>query len=477
MKRKKTAGLAAAGCLMLFALTACVGSGPDGGIAGGTGQNNRNGTDAAQSGGPARQPADGTKADGDGAKGTGGKTTIVFQTFWPDEWLAQAVKKYEAAHPNVDIKLSDVQTDDSHLEAAIEKFTTTMNTAMLSGSGPDLLEMDLLPTDKYRSRNLLVDYNELMDSDPSFEKDDYFGNILKGAQVGGGLYGMPLSFFLYGLAGDEDKIASTGVTVDDKTWTWNDFIDAASAMVKQGTLKFGIASDPESLLTQMVTDNYSLFVDEKNRKPLFDSDAFTGLMKQVKSMLDEGVIKTGNAIGRTDAYFRPIQINSAWDDLVSLREIGEHTKLYVKPHAAGTDAGGYFRTYRTIGMNAASKVKPEAWAFVKYLMSDELPRKPESAGFPINKKLFEDQLQQLQQEGTVQAYKEGPLHGQAIPVDDTMLEQLKSDVTGATHAVSYQSSQIEDIILDESAAFFSGQKSAEDVAKLIQNRAETYLNE
>lgn len=33
------------------------------------------------------------------------------------------------------------------------------------------------------------------------------------------------------------------------------------------------------------------------------------------------------------------------------------------------------------------------------------------------------------------------------------------------------------IIGEEANAFFSGQKTAEDVAKLIQNKATTYLNE
>lgn len=37
--------------------------------------------------------------------------------------------------------------------------------------------------------------------------------------------------------------------------------------------------------------------------------------------------------------------------------------------------------------------------------------------------------------------------------------------------------KIQSIISEEVKAFFSGQKSAEDVAKLIQNRVMTYLNE
>ena len=36
---------------------------------------------------------------------------------------------------------------------------------------------------------------------------------------------------------------------------------------------------------------------------------------------------------------------------------------------------------------------------------------------------------------------------------------------------------VEKIINEEAAAFFGGQKTAEEVAELIQNRVTTYLNE
>ena len=37
--------------------------------------------------------------------------------------------------------------------------------------------------------------------------------------------------------------------------------------------------------------------------------------------------------------------------------------------------------------------------------------------------------------------------------------------------------EVENIIKEEASAFFSGQKTAEEVAELIQNRVTTYLNE
>lgn len=111
------------------------------------------------------------------------------------------------------------------------------------------------------------------------------------------------------------------------------------------------------------------------------------------------------------------------------------------------------------------------------MMSDDISATPLSAGFPINKALYEKGLEELRQTGTVKGHEEGPLHGASVKVDDANLERLTGYVNGAVHPVAYQASRLEELILQESAAFFSGQKTAEAVAKLIQNKATTYLNE
>ena len=152
-------------------------------------------------------------------------------------------------------------------------------------------------------------------------------------------------------------------------------------------------------------------------------------------------------------------------------------RLYERPHAEDAAEGGYFKTYRAVGISANSKVKAEAWDFVKFMMSDEIRTPPESAGIPINKKVFAGQIQELQKAGTVKAYEEGPLHGQSFKVDQAMLDGLPDLVNGAVHPVEYQSDQVEDMIVKEAKAYFAGQKSAEDVAKLLQNKVTTYLNE
>ncbi|OPA73005.1 ABC transporter substrate-binding protein [Paenibacillus selenitireducens] len=413
----------------------------------------------------------------------GEKKTIVFSTYFPDEFFEQAKKKYEAKHPNITIDLRYVESDDAHGEADSEKFIKTANTAMLSGKGPDLIEMDILPMGSYVNKQLLVNMSEMMEHDPSFLRDQYFTNILDAVTLNGGIYGMPMNFFLYGLVGNETVIDKSGVKIDDKNWNWSQFVDVAKELKNANSAKnqSALLSEPHYLLNEMVHDQYATFVDQAKGEASFDSQGFTALLQQVKSLFDEQV---ASETAPRSIFWNTSIVSPA--DYIRMMKQSEHygkgyeftSKLYAKPHADGKEAGGYFRTYKTIGMNAKSEVKAEAWDFIKFMLSDEVQAQAGSAGFPLNKNVYQKQVQQLLQEGKVISDQEmGPLKGMVFDVTAQDLQGLEHFLAEAIYPVEFRPSKIDEIITNESKAFFSGQKSAEAVAKLIQNRVTTFLNE
>ncbi|WP_018757089.1 ABC transporter substrate-binding protein [Paenibacillus terrigena] len=413
----------------------------------------------------------------------GEKKTIVFSTYFPDEFFKQAKKKYEAKHPNITIDLRYVESDDAHGEADSEKYIKTTNTAMLSGAGPDLIAMDLLPMGSYVNKQLLVNMSEMMDHDPSFQRDQYFTNILDAVKLNGGIYGMPLNFILYGLIGNETVIDKSGVKIDDKNWNWSQFVDTAKELKKADPTKnqSALLSEPHFLLNQMVKDQYATYVDQAKGEAKFDSEAFSSLLQQVKSLFDEQV---ASETASRSIFWNTSIVSPA--DYIRMMKQSEYygkgyefkSKLYAKPHADGKEAGGYFISYKTIGMNAKSKVKAEAWDFIKFMLSDEVQAKAGSAGFPLNKNVYQKQVQQLLQEGKVISDQEtGLLKGKVFDVTAQDLQGLEHFLAEAIYPVEFRLSKIDGIITNESKAFFSGQKSAEDVAKLIQNRVTTFLNE
>lgn len=414
-----------------------------------------------------------------------GHVKLVFSTFYLSNYMQTAVKKYEKLHPNIEIELQATPSEGKDLDevsANIEKFVTSSNTSILAGKGPDLIELDMLPADKYVSRHLLVNLSDMMEMDSSLQTKDYFTNILDNSKIDGGLYGMPLYFSLAGLIGDEDALGKSGVKIDDSSWTWSDFTDIAKQLTQKGEYKNALISEPHYMLSEMVAENYRQLVTEGNGKANFDAVRFAGLMQQIKTMFDDGLlydmVTDGGGRGsetarNAKAYFNEETISSLRGYL--LNNFAEHTKLYAKPHPQDVGAGGYFKNFGMIGINASSPHKKEAWDFIKFLIEDEAQSYTDvydqSPGFPINRIAYEKQLKQLKDEGTIH---EADLPG--VKVDNASLDQLDAYITGAVHSTEKQS-KIDEIISNESKSFFSGQKSADIVAKQVQNKINLYLNE
>lgn len=463
---------------IMVMVSAC--SAPTGGNAGGAQTSNEGQTNTEQvKNGTGTTPP---KGETSGTKNSTEKKTIVFSTYFSDDFYLEAKKRYEAKHPNITIDLQYIDKTDGNITATdAEKFEKSTNTAMLSGKGPDLIQMDQLPSEDYVRKQLLANIGDMIDKDPTFKKEQYFSNVLDGIKVNGGIYGMPMGFFVYGLMGNETAIEKSGVKIDDSNWNWEQFTDIAKEIVKKaGGNHFALGgSAPEYMITDLVNGQYATFVNLESGKANFDSTAFIELLKEVKFMFDEkmmredfiGGIFSNTNIVSLEYYIRDLRMSEFMEEPYK-------SKLYPKPNASGQQAGGFFRTYQTIGINERSAVKDEAWDFVKFMLSDEMQDQAGGAGFSLNKATYKKVAQDVLKKGKVMSDQPvGPLKGKEFEITQKDIDDLEKFLIGAKYPVQFKPSKIDEILLEESKAYFTGQKSPEEVAKLIQNRVTTVLNE
>ncbi|MFE4573421.1 ABC transporter substrate-binding protein [Paenibacillus chitinolyticus] len=400
-----------------------------------------------------------------------GKKTVIVSMLFLDEVFREAKKKFEQKHPDVEIRLTYVQTKDNWKVGDQERFIKSTNAEMLSGKGPDVLVLDPLPMGKYASSNALVNLSRLMDQDPSFHKDLYFGNILDNLHINGVLYGMPMRFMLETMVGDEGAVRKAGVGIDDTVWTWNEFAETAKAMKKNG-FPAAYAASPPSMLKAMVKADYPSFVDEPNGKAKFDQASFIKLLNEVKALFDGKVIADKPAV----VSFKSAYIQNPEEFFSFPRALYKQPKLYRSPLAVGQKPGGFYMPEQILGINENSTVKMEAWAFIKFMLSDDIQGVNGLGGFPLNKDVYGRQLDQVLKNGKVKI-EDGPEEGGTVDVSPADIEYQKELISGLSNPIPTNTSMIEDVLLKESKAFFTGQKSAEEVAKEIQDRANTYLNE
>ncbi|TVY04278.1 ABC transporter substrate-binding protein [Cohnella terricola] len=475
-------------CLLIVVFTGCSSAGGEGGTVNGiTHTPTKQPSAPTQATKPASMPSPDPKK----------QSTLVFSMYKRDSYFETAAKAYEKEHPNTKIDLNYIveNTGEDVSRAKQEKFKSAMIAEFLNGKGPDLVVMDELPADKYIAKGLLANVGDMMKGDTSFKKENYYMNILDSLQTSeGGLYMLPLSFSLHTLTGDQQLLEQSGVRMNDQSWTWKEFLDTIQQLTAKQDDRYGfMAFDENKLLLDMARTDYNRLVDAANRTARFDSDLFLGMLEQIKQMKGKTVLYYGKDLKQTDGskgfpiYFGENELLTPFQYfhyVANKQESGDHsTAFYEKPKAEGQQPGGYFEPRLKIAIHAKSSLQPEAWDFLKFLMSGEasaaaawgandLTYKGQgfNGTFPISKSLYAAKTNNMVQAGPLQMLEGGP-----VEITEKDLKKLDSLIESANKAIF--DGEILQIMAKESPAYFHGQKSSQEVARIIQNKVTTYLNE
>ncbi|PZM66465.1 hypothetical protein DOE73_06450 [Paenibacillus dendritiformis] len=419
-----------------------------------------------------------------------GKKQIVLATMSQNRFLDFAKEKYEALHPDIEIVYKvyqemDIREMGNMAQISMptkedqEKYISTINTEMMSGAGPDILDTTELPVGKYKEKNMLANLYDMMDHDQDFNKNEYFQNIWKSTELDGGLYTFPVNFLLEMLNANDELLKQSGVQLQEPL-SWDDIL-TATEQVRQvvGNDVSAISeSSPEDLASELVSLYYSQLVDSKNKKAYFDSDDSRRLILKVKEIFDKGFAWSGMSdIQSMEDFSEKMKLTIFSPSYISdPTSFALSDTLYSQPSFDGKNEELAFRTSLNLGLNANSAMKQEAWDFLKFLVSEEMQLAPARIGLPINKQvyneMFDRMLDDVKKNGSVTTLRgEEP-----VTVTPEQLESMRPLAEKANQKSSGDP-KILDIFRTEIAPYFAGQKSLDDALRLIQSKVTTYLNE
>ncbi len=146
--------------------------------------------------------------------------------------------------------------------------------------------------------------------------------------------------------------------------------------------------------------------------------------------------------------------------------------------------------YGVLGINANSSRKQGAWEFICFLLEEESQRAiGDSFSAPVLKKAFEamveKDLENLKKWGKTTIGSAYLFKGKYVEEEkeiydgDITEEWVEAFMQAAedTRALPIRTMPVLDIICDEAEDYFSGTKSIEEVAPIIRNRVQLYLDE
>ena len=334
-----------------------------------------------------------------------------------------------------------------------------------TGNGADLYYLQGLNESDLRSSGLLTDIKQLMNSDPEFQAADYYQEILKCWEEDGALYEIAPYFGINGLIGAQSMLKGR------TNWTWKDFQDFCAALDDDVIAVRGLTQ--EELLRWVNSYALNDFVNSEEGTCSFDSDAFISLLQFAKTMPVEEELLEDIDIAQGRCALLPWGLSSVQDYAYYARLYPAGFSFIGFPANAG---GACAVCADTFGLGTSENAYTGGWAFLKFLLSDE----PQveiwgEMGWPISKSAMETLLEDAQ---LPVENEDSPFYGleNAHPLTANDSARIQEYIK-MVNKVYNSDETILTIMEEETKPFFSGEKSANAVAGIIQNRVGIYLAE
>jgi ABC-type glycerol-3-phosphate transport system substrate-binding protein len=390
-----------------------------------------------------------------------------------------------------------------------------LNAEITGGNIPDILILDNMPYGVYASKGVLEDLYPYIDADAELGgRDGIVPAILKAAESeNGALHRIASSFAI------NTAIASADYAGPGNGWSMDDVKELLER--HPGMSAFGEGLTRGDMLGQVLQNNLAEYVDWQTGAVSFDSPEFAGLMefiKQFPAEIDQESYDYNRSRRETQQIARGGQLAGA-ATLFGIGALMENATLFenaevYKGFPCESERGSSFTLYDTMGISSKCENKDGAWEFVRTVLGADFQRQYGKA-FPTSKRLLDAQFDEnmtpvflepiydengrlatelmsgefeycrVNDDGTI----EGPKgFASVVGLDDqssylpyyAMTREQRDRFTafiGGIDRVWNEDQTLLNIVSEELAPFFAGQKDAASAAKIIQSRAEIYVNE
>ena len=391
-----------------------------------------------------------------------------------DNTINSAVTKFNQENDEYKINLVEyVEMTDEDWSVGMQK----LDKDIVSGNIPDIMAFGTQPIEKYSDKGLFVDLKPYYEKDK--DKIELLPNVLKAMTTGDKMYAL-IPDFTVGTVVTKKKF-----TDGKDVLTLKDCDDLIKAKNTSYEIAFGFAT-PEDILGLGLTCATTNYIDLENKKCNFDSDSFIELLEFAnrfpKELNYQKYESESERWFRPDvALFEPLTI-SGFDYFRAHKQaiFGEDIAFIGFPNDEGQNESLIYPGSR-IAISAKSPYPDAAWEFLKILLDDEFQNN-KNFSFPSTKAGYEANAKRMLEQpyddytGEKLVWTIGDVTTEIKPLTQEEIDELTDYILSVDRTTIYDG-EIATIILEEAAAYFAGQKSAEEVAKIIQSRTQIYVSE
>lgn len=396
---------------------------------------------------------------------------LKLATFWFGSDLRHVVEQFNRKSTTHRIDVIDYSTFNSDEDWRLGLLR--LNTEMITGNRPDILDIRFMPIQNYASKGLLVDLYPFLDADPELSRDDLLENLLIASEIDGSLYRLIPAFELITMFGNP------GILGDYPGWTVEEFLDVILDN-PQAERPIGNNGTKMALLSFLILNNMDEYIDIQSGTAFFDNDDFIKLLEvantfpaeidynisKFHAVPDGRQIMDAGRIGLLDFQINRVLFGG---------------ELILKGFPTKERDGNVLSPYTNLAITISCEEPDVAWEFIRMYLQEDIQRDiiPNWL-FPMSKYIFEEVItKKIPIGGGVGASDGiGELHLKAeeMNLTDDEIDYLRSIILNSTRIVN-DDRTILDMVQEGASDFFNGRNTAADAARIIQNRVTIYLSE
>lgn len=420
------------------------------------------------------------------------KEVITIGSLYLDQSLQMAAVKFNKTNDKYRVSVKTYIDETNWTENSYTDGITAMNTDITSGKGPDIIELSNVNSQALVSKGLIEDLGPYLDSSSVLKRDDFLEPVLNAFMMDGTLVGIPTSFYLLTVFGRTSMVGS------EMGWTLDEMIALADQNPEMEI--FG-QSTKDIILDYCFMYNQNSFIDAETGKCNFDSDEFRKVLEFSNRFPKE--YNFGNQEGKS--YYAKVRdgevlllqtsVSDIMDYCTNIQLFGEDEVTPIGYPTLDGSVGCLLNTSNGLyGISTKSSHKDGAWAFLEFMLSN--PSSRFNYGLSSKKSQLEETFEEamkityvLDENGEPMLDENGnkikESRGGWSSEDFTMnyygatqedVDNLKALIEVAK-PISNNDQKIMEIVKEEAAPYFEGQKGLDDVVNIIQSRVSIYLSE
>lgn len=412
------------------------------------------------------------------------KTVLTYGALYLDQNVKKSIIDFNKTNSEYRITVKEYYGDAVAAED-YEQVRTQLNSEIVSGNGPDIIDLNNVDVNMYIAKGVLEDLTPFMEADADIKSEDYVQSAFNAYKTDSGMYGVVPGFSV------QTVMAKTSDVGSEMGWTIDDVIALLDSK-PEGTELFGNETK-SSILYFCCNMSIDSFVNWETGECSFDDGYFQKVLEFANKYPLELDYTAMEEEDSTPTKIQDGRLLAQTIYLASAEEYQMYSKMFGEPvtfigYPTNGKNGTFIRPSSSVGMNSKSANKDGVWAFLKTLLQEEY-QSSLSWDFPV----LNSALDKVFEEAMTEEYYEDE-NGEKVPqpkttwgYDDFEIEIyaatqeevdiVKNLIDNADGIAANADQEIINIITEEADAYFNGQKDAKSVVDIIQSRVKIYVNE